>query len=206
MATSDADLQVVLDHLKQWKFSNLNKPATLVPKLEFGGPAGRNYYLKNAVARKFLQHEEQTFGINLGWTDDAEPETARKVTRWFLPRNGTSVSPIRYGERLALGLGKQPSYIRHERRSVGIDLDWSSSPVFEWRILGGEPGHPVDPTKYSALYNDDIKECLIFFDRTAGGDIGWPSSQTWRDQAEDALGRAFERRLQKAYDDLLGGS
>ncbi len=180
------------------------KPDKLVPKLEFGGDAARNYYLKNSVVRKFLQHEEQKVGINLGWTDDAEPSTAQKVTRWFLARNGSATTPILYGERLALGNGKSPSFIRHETRTAGIDLDWSGGPVFEWRILGGEIGQPVDPNRYNALYNDDIDECLTFFDRTAGGDIGWPSSKTWMEQAEDRLREAVRNHLQRAYDDLMG--
>ena len=32
--------------------------------------------------------------------------------------------------------------------------------------------------------------CLIDFDRTVGGDIGWPSSETWGQQIEDAVMRA----------------
>jgi hypothetical protein len=28
---------------------------------------------------------------------------------------------------------------------------------------------------------------LIYFDRTFGGNIGWPNSQTWWDQAKDML-------------------
>lgn len=203
MASTDPGVAVVLDHLRQWRFSTVEKPTALVPKLEFSGPADRSYYLKNKVARKFLQHEKQNVGINLGWTDDAEPETARKVSRWFLPRNGTSAKPIRYGETVALGNGRAPSYIRHQRRATGIDLDWSDNPVFEWRILGGEFGQPVDPSQYSAIYNEGINECLIFFDRTAGGDIGWPTSKTWREQAGDVLGEAVENHLRTAYDDLL---
>jgi hypothetical protein len=200
---AESQLAVVLDHLKQWKFSSMAKPATLVPKLQFSGPADRNYFLKNSAVRKFLQHEKQRVGINLGWTDDAEPSTAVRVTRWFLPRNSTSTAPVRYGETVALGCGESPSYIRHETRDVGVDLAWTENPAFEWRILGGEIGEPVDPNQYSALYNADIKECLIFFDRDAGADIGWPSSKTFLEQAESMLRDAIKNHLREAYDDLM---
>jgi hypothetical protein len=146
--------------------------------------------VKNKVARKFLQHEQQTFGINLGWTDDAEPQTERKVARWFFPRRGHDTQGIRYGEIIALGNGEQPSFIRYEHRTVGVNLGWSESPVFEWKILGGKPGELVRTGEWVALFNmrsESHGECLIYFDRTVGGDIGWPSSKTWSDQIEQRV-------------------
>ena len=198
------DLAVAVDYLKQWKFSSLAKPGSLLPKLEFSGPAARNYYLKNSQVRKFLQHEEQRWGINLGWTDDAEPSTAGKVTRWFLARNGTGNSPLKYGETLALGNGNQPSYVRHEVRDFGIDLAYARTPAFEWRILGGEVGEPIDPNEYAALYNTDIDEFLIHFDRDVGANLGWPSSKRWADQIGDRISTAVKKNLKKAYADFVG--
>ena len=59
---------VATEYLKQWAMGS-NARRALQPKAEFAGPAERNYNLKNKRLRKFLQHESQTFGINLGWTD-----------------------------------------------------------------------------------------------------------------------------------------
>jgi hypothetical protein len=41
--------------------------------------------------------------------------------------------------------------------------------------------------KYWAIYNTKSEggEVFMFFDRTVGGDIGWPSSQTWGTQLKD---------------------
>jgi hypothetical protein len=197
------DLAVAVGYLKQWKFSSPTKPGELLPKLEFTGPKDRNYWLKNSQVRKFLQHEKQTYGINLGWTDDAEPSTAKKVTRWFLARNGTSDSPLKYAETLALGNGNQPSWVRHEVREFGIDLAYAKTPAFEWRILGGEVGKPIDPNEYAALYNTDIDEFLIFFDRNVGGDLGWPNSERWEDQIDDYIGKAVKKYAKKAYADFV---
>jgi hypothetical protein len=62
---------------------------------------GERYLLKNSTNRHFLYNKEQTFGINLGFSDDAEPPTARKVVHWeFLNRERT---PVKYGEPVALG-------------------------------------------------------------------------------------------------------
>ena len=194
---SDAE---VLGEMIQWKFSNPAKPTVLLPKPVFAGPADRNYNLKNGKVRKFLQHEEQSVGINLGWTEDAEPETGKKVARWFFARKSGGDKPLRYGETVALGNGMKPSFIRYKERPVGINLDWSDGPVYEWRLAGGELGQPADPSKYLAIYNEKAGEFFIYFDRTAGGDIGWPSSKTWGGQLSDAL---LEQAKKKAYDLLL---
>jgi hypothetical protein len=192
--------EAVLDELMQWNISGPSKPSRLLPKSSFEGPADRSYTLKNKKVRKFLQHEEQQYGINLGWTDDAEPTTAAKVARWFFTRKGGSDGPLAYGETLALGNGKQPSFIRYKERTVGINLDWSETPVFEWKLGGGTVGQRINPKDYLAIYNAKGGEFLIFFDRTRGGDIGWPSSKTWGKQLTDEL---LEQAKKKAVDLLL---
>src|SRR5215470_13715800 len=178
---SSQDVEKLVADLKQWKIG-LNASGLLLPKAHFDGPTDRNYNLKNFKTRKFLQHEKQTFGINLGWTDDAEPQTAARVARWFFARKGSGNEPIRYGEVIAMGFGGSPSFVKHEVRDVGVNLGWSESPVFEWQLLGGKTGDPIKAGADAvAIFNQKADECLIFFDRTAGGDIGWPSSKTWAD-------------------------
>jgi hypothetical protein len=200
--TADAKA-VATEYLKQWGMGSDVRRA-LQPKSTFAGPAERNYNLKNKRLRKFLQYESQTFGINLGWTDDAEPATATRVMRWFCARaNEHDHRPIRYGETIALGYGKDPSFIHNTHRDVGIDLDWSTAPVFEWKILGGKSGSEVTTGQWFALYNTHARECLLEFDRTAGGDIGWPSSQTWGDQLEDEIRGAVKAHWKEALVALL---
>jgi hypothetical protein len=203
MAAAD-DIKVVVDYLKQWKLSSYAKPAALIPKRDFTGPADRNYWLKNNEVRKFLQAEDQPAGINIGWTTNAEPETGKKATRWFVTRNGTSTAPVKYGENVALACGRQPSFLCHEKRTVGVDLAWRESPDFEWQILGGKVGEPIDPNQTVALYNNSIDEFLIYFNRTVGGDVGWPSSKTWGDQVADAVREAAKNHLENAIDKLMG--
>jgi hypothetical protein len=178
------------------------------PKTSFAGPANRNYQLKNLQYRKFLQWEDQV-GMNVGWTDDAEPSTATRVQRWFFRRNGSNESPIRYGELLALGNGKPPSFMNYESRTVGVNLQWHDTPSFEWKLLGGRLGTEIKTGDRLAIYNTKAKECFIAFDRTVGGDVGWPSSKTWGEQFEDKLGdlagKALDRAIQAAVTALLTG-
>ena len=188
--------QVLAEHLKQWAIGG-GKDGVVV--------AGWGYTLKCKLNRKFLQYEHQAFGINLGWTDDAEPETARKVARWvFVPQDGGT--QLAYGEHIAMGFGKEPSFVRYEERSVGINLGWSKTPVFEWRVLGGPEGEPVHAGKYLVLFNTRASgtgEALIHFDRTAGVNLGWPTSKTWGDQAIDLIVSKLKDEAKKAAYKLL---
>ena len=186
LSTTVDQVEVATEYLKQWTLGSTAHRA-LRPKPEFAGLAERNYNLKNKRVRKFLQWEEQTFGINLGWTDDAEPATATRVRRWFCARASGDTKPVRYGETIALGYGIKPSFIHRSHRTTGIDLDWSETPVFEWKLLGGKAGQEIATGQWLAIYNTKGRECLLRFDRTVGGDIGWPSSQTWAAQLEDEL-------------------
>ncbi|WP_213956958.1 hypothetical protein [Variovorax sp. dw_954] len=87
-----ANISEVAESFRQWKFMTTT-PATLVlPKEKFDGLPDRNFSLKNDNAKKYLQYESQTFGINLGWTDNASPTTAEKVAKFFLNRPGTDAS------------------------------------------------------------------------------------------------------------------
>lgn len=65
-------------------------------------------------------------------------------------------------------------------------------------------GAPVQTNEWLAIYNVKAGECLVQFDRTAGADIGWPSSRTWREQLQEDLAKAAVRHLKKAYDELMG--
>ena len=205
-----SDVDVVVDLFRQWTIlaDHTPKGGSIRPKTTFDGPANRNYQLKGKVPRKFLQWEDQ-IGMNIGWTDDAEPRTATKVQRWFFRRNGENDSPIRYGELLAIGNGKPPSFMCYESRTVGVNLQWHGDPCYQWQILGGRKGTQVKTGDWVALYNTVGKECFLYMDRTVGGDVGWPSSKTWGEQFKDKLGdlagEALEKAIEKGIAYLLSG-
>jgi hypothetical protein len=171
----------VAEEYKQWMIGATKPRMPVLLKTTFGQHPERNYNLKNKNIRRYLQHEKQTWGINLGWTDDGSNETGNKVARWFFVRKETNTLPIRFGETIALGNGENPSFIRYEQRTVGVNLGWSDTPVFEWKLLGGRVGEPVNTQEWIAIFNEKSEggECLIYFDRAVGGDIGWPTSKTW---------------------------
>ncbi|MFC7543111.1 hypothetical protein ACFQU2_31675 [Siccirubricoccus deserti] len=94
--------------------------------------------------------------------------------------------------------------MRHENRTVGVNLGWSKTPVYEWKILGGTAGTPVQAGQNVALFNEKANECLIYFDRTAGGDIGWPTSQRWEDQLKSLAVKTGKEAAKKAVLAALG--
>jgi hypothetical protein len=189
-AESTADVSALAAEFTQWYLAN-GRVGQVLPKAGFGEHAERNFSLKGSRPRKFLQHENQTFGINLGWTDNATPATEAKVSRWFVDRPGTSTAPIRYGEPVALANGGSPSFLRYANRFVGINLEWTATPAFEWKLLGGRVGSPVNTKNPLAIYNARAGSAaspgnfLIYFDRNVGGDIGWPDSKRWEDTIAD---------------------
>lgn len=189
---------------KQWMIG-ANSSGFIYPKSSWKGPADRNYNIKGSVIRKFLQYEKQgtARGINLGWTNNASAKTAAKRSKWFFSRKSNSRQPIRYGERIAIawGKGKKP-YIKYAKRNIGINLDWSKSPSYEWTFLGGKTGQAVKKGKdWVIIYNIKHKQPLMYFKRTAGGHIGWPDSKKWRSPVR-AVGDGFEWVGEELYKEL----
>ncbi len=194
------DVTKAIAAFRQWAFLVPNgTKVPMRPKSAFDGPADRNYNLFNHNARHYLQWEDQTWGINLGWTDDTSHATATRVRRWFIDNPGPDLGNVRYGDLVALGNGKAPSFLHYAKRTVGINLDWSTAPRHEWRVLGGRIGTTVHTTDRVALFNEDADEFLIYFDRSLGGDIGWPSSKTFTDQIAGGINAALQDAVKKAF-------
>jgi len=184
----------VATELKQWRFGP-GSGNFIRPKRTFPAHPERDVSLKGTKLRKLLQYEHETFGINLGWSSDAEPATELRLRRWFLERAGDQNRPITFGEPVALANGEGESYLKYHHRTIGINLDWSSAPVYEWKIFGGPPGQPVRTGEAVAIYNASVDgtggpngDFFIYFDRPLGADIGWTTSPSWL-QTLGALGQ-----------------
>jgi hypothetical protein len=192
------DIETAVDSFREWELAGgrFQGPQPVLPLAKFSEGSDHLHNLKSYSQRRFLHWEEQTFGINLGYTDDAEPETARKVARWFFARKGSGTGPIVYGEAVAMGFGTEPSFYRYEERSVGVNIGNTGTPTFEWRFIGrpGTAGQPVKTGEWLAIHNEVEGSFLVYFNRNAGVDLGWPDSQRWGEQlthmAEDALKEA----------------
>ena len=180
------EIQRAAEFFKQWTILDPNGAQTDIRP-------DRRYLLKNSTNRHFLFLKSQRFGINLGFTDDAEPATAKKVVHWsFLNQSRT---PVKYGEPVAIRC--KDGYLYYGHREVGINLLWSDSPVFEWRLLGGRPGTAVKTRDWFCIFNPHPGngEPMIYFKREVGGNIGWPSSRTLLDQGLDWAKETVQRAI-----------
>lgn len=203
---------------RQWTINACSPSAPLLPLTSFGEGSDRLYSLKGNLNDPDGPHtylfftEEVASGIELDWTEhDRCGDYEQGVRRWFFRRfDEAQQGPIRYGELIAIGYGVNPSFLRYGVRTFGINLDWHHNPVFEWRIGGGEPDAPVMTGDPVALFNLHELDChrwgepLMFFDRNSGGDIGWPTSQTFWDRATEAAKNQARELIDKASGGLLG--
>ncbi|WP_188535164.1 hypothetical protein [Kocuria dechangensis] len=180
-ATAQEDAAQAAANYRQWRIG-ANKAGVVKSKNSFAAHPEFNYSLKNMKTIKFLQYEKQSWGINLGWTDDATDKTEKKVSRWFFTRRGEEGSSILYGEDIALGNGGGKSFLYYSERLLGINLDWSGTQKFEWQILGGKKGTVVKRDAPVAIFNTKANLFFIYFDRNRGGDIGWNDSTRWGTQ------------------------
>jgi len=198
-----ADVRELVEAYKQWSIGADRPGDVVMPKARFEEAADRSYNLKGRIPRKFLQYEEQQFGINLGWTDDASPATARRVARWFVTLQGNTDRAVRYGDVIALANGKGDSFVRYAVRTWGINLDWSHNPVFEWQLLGGRTGQPVARGQYLAIYNRKVRRFFVYFDRNVGADIGWDDSQRWEDTLPDLVWKKVKELVDEYGEDAV---
>lgn len=185
---SPAEFQQAKDAILQWKLGPMGGAAQLSLLNAFADHSAACFNLFNKASGVYLQWEKQPLGINLGWTDHADAATASRVSRWFVRReNGDTASPVKYGERLALGYGTKPSFYRYQHREVGINLANVDGPAAEWVIYGGPAGTAVKPGALVGLYNEQVEtdhgrgDFMIRHLRQAAGNIGWISSpESWR--------------------------
>ena len=143
----------------------------------------QGYHLFCVTNGKHLTHEKRPAGVNLGFKSSGDNKT-----HFRLPDN--QEREILSGESVSLGIGGKPSFLYYKEREWGINLDWSESPRFEWRVFGPEFGKPIPENTPVAIVNDKVTpepDFLIYFKRPVGVDIGWTSSpEFWGPLVEKA--------------------
>jgi hypothetical protein len=172
--------------------------------------SGLAFNLKHRGQARYVGWEKQMFGVNLGYSDDATTETARKMARWFFRRQDGSTRKVRYGELIAMGYGTSPSFYKYAVTNVGINLQNTGTPSYEWRLIGppGTAGRPVTTGQWLAIWNEVEDGFLIRFDRNLGVDLGWPDSKRWEDQIIDLTWRKAKeaaKRYIESYVNSKGG-
>ena len=145
-----------------------NSMTAVIPSTSLHG-----YDLFNEFVFQRLIYREREYGINLVW-DDPDPSTP---SIRFLPLRGGS-TPIDYGERVAIHV-RGGGYLKYAERDYGINLKWSDSPIYEWRLRGegSQPNTPVDLTQSVGLFNIVRADYLFYDPRRYGINLKWVSDK-----------------------------
>ena len=104
--------------------------------------------------------------INLRWGDAGKSDNIR------FQRKSGSTDPIKFEEPLAIHV-KKGKFLVYESGRWGINLGWSDTPKFEWKILGGKAGEVVTAGKVVGLYSLIEKDSLMYDPRDWGINLKW---------------------------------
>lgn len=98
---------------------------------------------------------------------------------------------------MALGIGGGEAFLYYKERDYGVNLAWSTEPVFQWSIFGPSDG-PIPADAPVAIVNDKVQptpDFFIYFERPPGmADVGWTTSPGFWDSVGDfAVRTAIEQ-------------
>ncbi len=135
------------------------------------------YKLFCKTNRSYLDYYSRNRGINLAFNQNLNYRNIKFV------RSGNSTGPIKYGEKIAIHVNRG-GYLYYCRRTYGINLCYSSTPVFQWEIRDNSyltsPGNPnrnpVPGSATVALFNTYNGSYMIYGDRTWGPNLKWATT------------------------------
>jgi hypothetical protein len=132
------------------------------------------YTLRNLVNGKPVVYGKRTWGINLEWETGKPQWVFRKdkVQGVRNPPNGGSL-PVRdqtFASDEAVGIFnmEEKSYLVHDSRVIGVDLGWSRSPRYQWKVARSASGEV-------SLYNTSARDYLVHGVRGEGINLAWLS-------------------------------
>jgi hypothetical protein len=188
--------------LLQWRLADFS--GSLRSTNKYVGGQGASLFCK--VNSRYLTFVDET-GVNAGFKSNGD-----RKTHFRLPDG--QEREIRTGDVIAFGIGGDPSFLYYRSQPIGINLDYSSKPVFQWTIMdaSGEAGRPITAGIDIALANNNVDiggskatDFLVYLERP-GGDIGWTTSPPWTSTilglAKDAGRVIAEKAVQAAIASL----
>ena len=114
-----------------------------------------------ARAMNSLVWSNETFGVDLAWTS--------KAALWKV--QAQAGPNVMYGEAVALRVWGG-GWLEYGNQTFGVDLQLTSTPVYQWYILGETPGNTVDSNEF-ALWNSAANDFLVEGHQTFGVDLNW---------------------------------
>jgi len=149
--------------LKDWTILG-NKPSVthVIPET-----TAFSYDLFNITDSECLVYGER-FGdnINLRWGDPGKSDNIR------FQRQSGSTDPLKFEEPIAINV-RQGEFLVYQSGRWGINLGWSKTPKFEWKLLGGKPGEVVTVGKAVGLFSTVEKDSIMYEPRDWGINLKW---------------------------------
>ena len=177
--------------LLQWKVMDF--AGNLKAHNKYVGGKGLDLFCKKNS--RYLTYIKDT-GVNLGFSTKGD----NKVT--FRLADGAE-REILTGDVVAFGIGGDPTYLAYDPQPVGINLEYRSSPAYEWIIMDstGQGGRPIRANSDIALANNKVDiggskaiDFLVYKQRL-GADLAWTTSPDWK---ETIWGKVKEQGLKLA--------
>jgi hypothetical protein len=124
----------------------------------------------------YLDYYSRSRGIDLAFNYRLNYRNIKFV------KAGNGTGPIRYGDRVAIYV-ERGGYLYYCRRTYGINLAYSSTPVYQWEIRNnsylnsGNQSHEMVPGSATiALYNSYNRGYLIYGVRQWGPNLKWATT------------------------------
>jgi hypothetical protein len=104
--------------------------------------------------------------INLVWGDPGKSDNIR-----FSNKSGKK-APITYDELIAINV-RGGKFLVYEKGRQGINLGWSDTPRYEWKIVGGKTGEAIPTLTRVGLFSEVEKDVLMYEPRDWGINLKW---------------------------------
>jgi hypothetical protein len=123
--------------------------------------ASTEYELVNLTGGR-IGYKDRT-GADLGWTGSGGNFEFRRGNR------DHRSTPLKSTDVVAIYNFKTKKYLVNEGQTFGINLGWSSTPKYEWRV---QPMRSGQRDTFS-LYNTSARDFLVYGERTFGINLDW---------------------------------
>lgn len=140
----------------------------------------KNLYWTQFLAFKpYAKIDVTAPGINLEWMKKVFPDYTDIRFEIQSPGQVTPApGPISFANDVAIkvasGQNNRGGYLVKRNTRFGIDMDLSSTPSYEWRVINFAPeGVGITKTQKIALLNTKKKAFLVFQKRRIGFEVGW---------------------------------
>ena len=145
---------------RQWAIVSISDNAPVKPNTVYG--------IKNLVVQRSFIYGERDRGINLNWAKENQSNI-------IIKRKSASTEPIKFGELVAIQVKDSPQkwYLKYKVRTRTVNLGWSTTPVYEWKFIGGKDDEVVTTSRGLGIYSIVEKDNLVYCKRNWGINLKW---------------------------------